>query len=197
MSITIHLGKEILGVIKKHRARQPVSSAAISANRIEKNVPLGETLVTMLKLLAVSGLASFLVCAGLTSGLAFCNYYAGHSLKCLQSPASASMRTLALVLTNPLHFPLTISTVIPLMLVLASHQTLFRMTESRAVSRRAGWCLFISLYSLFLVDLILFCRTEVYSEDAALVLPDPLHWRRPAGSLLRNLGISFLFSVLL
>ena len=178
--------------------RQPVSSAAISAHKFEKMVPLsGETLVRMLKLLAVSGLASFLVCVGLTSGLAFCNYYAGHSLKCLQAPASASLRTLALVLTNPLHFPLTISTVIPLMLVLASHQTLFRREESRAVSRRAAWCLFISLYILFLVDLILFSRAEVYSEDAELVLPDPLHWRRPAGSLLRNLGIFLLFSVLL
>ena len=192
MSITIQLGKEIAGVIK----RQPVSSAAISDHKIEKMVPLGETLATMLKLLAVSGLASFLVCAGLTSGLAFCNYYDGHSLKCLQSPASASMRTLILVLTNPLHFPLTISTVIPVMLVIASSHTLFRMSEDRAVSRRTAWCLFISLYSLFLVDLTLFSRAEVFSEDAALVLPDPLNWRRPTGSILRNLGIFLVFSFL-
>ena len=192
VSITIHLGEEIARVIKMHCARLPVSSAAITAHKIEKLVPLGQTLVRTLKLLAVSGLASFLVCAGLTSGLAFCNYYAGDSLKCLQSSASTSARTLTRVLTNPVHFPLTTSTVIPLMLLLASNKS-----ESRGVSRGAGWCLFISLYSLFLVDLTLFSRAEIYSEDAALVLPDPLHWRRPCGSMLRNMGIFLVFNILL
>ena len=188
VSITIHLGEEIGRVIKMHC----VSSAAITAHKNEKLVPLGQTLVTTLKLLAVSGLASFLVCAGLTSGLAFCNYYAGDSLKCLQSSASTSARILTRVLTNPVHFPLTTSTVIPVMLLLASNKS-----ESRGVSRGAGWCLFVSLYSLFLVDLTLFSRTETYEEDADLVLPDPLHWRRPCGSMLRNVGILLVFSILL
>ena len=133
----VHLGEEIAGIIKMHAApaRQPASSATIlTAHKI----PLDQTLVRVLKLLAVSGLASFFVCVCLTSGLAFC-YHAGNSLQCLQSPASTSLRTLTRVLTNPVYFPLTTSTVIPIILLIASNQTLFEKSESRGVSRKAGW----------------------------------------------------------
>ncbi len=196
----VHLGEEIAGVIKMHPApaRQPVSSAAIlTAHKIEEIVPLDQTLVKMLKLLGVSGLASFFVCVGLTSGLAFCNYHAGNCLKCLQYPVSTSLRTLTRVLTNPVQFPLTTSTVIPVILLIASNQTLFKKSESSGVSRKAGWCLFIILYSIFLLELTLFIRAEVHSDDVALVLPDPLHWTRPGGGILRNMATYIVISFLL
>ena len=192
----VHLGEEIAGVIKMHAApaRQPASSATIlTAHKI----PLDQTLVRVLKLLAVSGLASFFVCVCLTSSLAFCNYHAGNSLQCLQSPASTSLRTLTRVLTNPVYFPLTTSTVIPVILLIASNKTLFEKSESRGVSRKAGWYLFISLYSIFLLELTLFIRSDVHSDDAALVLPDPLHWTRPGGGILRNMATYIVFSFLL
>ena len=186
MCIMIHLGKEIAGVIKS-------GSSTVTTHKTESKIPLGETLVRMIQLLAVSGLVSFCVCVGLASGLSFCNYLDGDNLKCLQS-----LRTLAKILTNPAHFPLTISAVIPVMILLATNQNLFRKSET-CVSRRVSWGLFIILYSLFLVDLILFSRAEIYSEDGALlVVPDPLQcqWRQPCGSMLRNLGI-FLVCVFL
>ena len=95
------------------------------------------------------------------------------------------------------HFPLTTSTVIPVILLIASNQTSFEKSESRGVSRKAGWYLFISLYSIFLLELTLFIRAEVHSDDAALVVPNPLHWTRPGGGILRNMATYIVFSFLL
>ena len=82
------------------------------------------------------------------------------------------------ILSSPLIFPLTLLTTIPLLILLAISQSLFRwhhifqkkyppdlcctlldvyklFSSKDTLTRRTGWSLFLAAYSLFLVDLFL------------------------------------------
>ena len=73
IAITIHLVKEILRLINAHKTEKLDQSCWPDYIR------------GLLQLLILSSCVTFCICTAVTSGLSFCNYYEGDTLKCLIS----------------------------------------------------------------------------------------------------------------
>lgn len=149
----------------------------------------------MFVLLTLASSISFAVCVAVSARLVFCSYYdAGPDLKCLIESSDQTKleniltaATLQLLL-NPVHFPLTISAVIPILFSLAFNPSIFIKGKTQHFKRRLGWFFFISVYSLFLCDLTIFSQSRAAVDNNILLL-HPMHWRFPLGSLIRNVAV--------
>lgn len=147
----------------------------------------------VLVLLLLAAVISFFVCAAVASRLVFCRYsQSGDDLECLiETSDQAKFGNILtagtlLLLLNPVHFPLTISAVIPLLFSLAFNPSIFIKTLH--FKRSLSWFLFISIYSLFLSDLIIYSQSGTVLDNNILLL-HPMHCRFPLGSLIRNVAV--------
>ena len=154
-----------------------------------------EAMRRMLVLLLLAAVISFSLCTAVSGRLVFCSYSGpADDLKCLiESSEEAKFEnnltsgTLQLLL-NPAHFPLTISAVIPLVLSLTFTPSIFIDRKTQHFNKSRGWFFFVSVYSLFLCDLIIYSQTRNVVDNNILLL-HPMHWRFPLGSLIRNVAV--------
>ena len=149
----------------------------------------------MFVLLFLAATLSFSVCIAVSDRLVFCSYSAaGDDLKCLIERSDEAKfeniltaGTLQLLL-NPVQFPLTLSAVIPIIFSLAFNPSIFINRKTLHFNRRLGWFFFVSVYSLFLSDLIIYSQSGTVVDNNILLL-HPLHCRFPLGSLIRNVAV--------
>ena len=177
MAAVVYIISSLLHTVRKEKEKEEKEE---KKEKDEKEEGARDVLV----LLVVSVVISSAVCIGVSRCLPFCSSYAGDHLKCLIDNSIIADWPLQLLL-NPAHFPLTISAVIPVMVSLAVNQTLFKTSKTEQFKRKLGWMLFISIYSLFLCDLIIYSQSAAIVHNILVVL-SPLHWRFPIGSLIRN-----------
>jgi len=139
----------------------------------------------------------------------------GNSILCTLSPFSTiSSTTASQLLLNPLSFPLTVMTVMPVLISLAKTNTLFQdQSDHHHHGRKVGWIIFLSVYSLFICDLLIYSQTSTDISVHIQTTPDtgvhlqtsqdngvhlytqPLEWRKSVGSFARNTAI-FLIHML-
>merc|ERR1719266_2858900 len=85
---------------------------------------------------------ALLTCLTISRGFSFCSYYSGRQLQCAPythtGPVEARLSLLLQVLINPVYFPLTVTAVLPIMITLASHHSLFPRPEAAPLPR-PGW----------------------------------------------------------
>jgi len=212
IGITIHLLAEMAAVIKiprQHTSKDPETNQRRAPWSRDWCGPMREAVVACVWLVAVSVVLALLTCLTISRGFSFCSYYSGRQLQCAPythtGPVEARLSLLLQVLINPVYFPLTVTAVLPIMITLASHHSLFYRPEAaplprpgwlqEAGSRRLGWLMFTAVYSLFLTDLILYGQGEPVARDL-LVLPEPLSWRHAGGSVVRNIAVLAICSFL-
>ena len=155
-----------------------------------------EAIRRMFVLLSLATVVSFSVCLAVSGSLVFCGYYGpGDDLKCLiessdQTKFENILRagTLQLLL-NPVHFPLTISAVIPIIFSLAFNPSIFINRKTLHFQRRLGWFFFISIYSLFLCDLIIYSQSGTVVDNNILLLHPRGGNLQCIGSLVRNVAV--------
>ena len=175
--IIIHLVKEMVELIKP------------TENTKKKIENYRKIITSTLQLLIVSSILAFIICIGVTSKLSFCSYqdYDSDSLRCLPSSEddfSQTFRTFIHILINPVYFPLTISVIIPILISLA------KLSNTHYSSKTFSWLMFMFLYSLFICDLVIYSRSQMFSgDDGGFTLVEPLHWRHPCASILRTAAV--------
>ena len=163
-------------------------------NTKEKKENYRKIIISTVQLLTLSSISAFIICIGVTSKLSFCSYqdYDSDSLKCLISSEddfSQIFRTFIQVLINPVYFPLTISAIIPILILLA------KLSNSHYSSKTFSWLTFVFLYSLFICDLVIYSQNQMFSgDDGGFTLLEPLHWRHPCASILRTAAVVTIFS---
>ena len=106
------------------------------------------------------------------------------SVQCSLNPSSSWLtQKLSELVLNPLHFPLTMLAVLPVLIILAKTNTMFQEHGNRH-GRKLGWIIFLSVYSLFICDLFIFSQSS--GERFLELKLQPLEWRKSAGSVVRN-----------
>ena len=185
IGIVIHLMAEIASLIKIQKQEKCINIKR--ENPLPAPSSLQIVLRNMFASLTASSIISFCLCTAITKKLAFCSNFAQHNLKCLieeDSENGVTARMLQLAI-NPVYFPLTINAVIPILITMATRQTLFKQPSILYNKSIPSWMLFVCVYSLFIFDLIIFSQTEIFVENY-FVLPEPLQWRNLVGSIIRN-----------
>ena len=70
------------------------------------------------------------------------------------------MITVLRFLVNPVYFPLTVTAVIPILIRLAVKESLFH-PDNNGDRTKISWIIFISTYTLFLFDLVIFSQVQI------------------------------------
>ena len=176
---------------------------------IEKKTGQDPRIRNLLQLMVPSCVIAFLLTCMFTTKITSClvqpdpsSSLSGDSFLCNLSPySSMSSTTASQLLLNPLSFPLTVLTVMPVLISLARANTLFQdQSDHHQHGRKIGWIIFLSVYSLFICDLLIFSQTSPDNGVHLQTLPDtgvqlytqPLEWRKSVGSLARNIAIFLL-----
>ena len=106
------------------------------------------------------------------------------SVQCNLNPRSSWLtQKLSELVLNPLHFPLTMLAVLPVLIILAKTNTMFQ-EPGGCQGRTLGWIIFLSVYSFFICDLFIFSQNS--GESFMELQLQPLEWRKSVGSLVRN-----------
>ena len=118
----------------------------------------------------------------------------GLFVQCSLQPGSSEItQRLVELTTNPLNFPLTVLTVLPVLILLARTNILFR-EQGAFHGRKLGWTIFLSVYSLFICDLVMFSQSTW--KNSLDMRVQPLEWRNSAGSLVRTVAVVTTFELL-
>lgn len=188
VGVMLHLLTEMARLIKIQKQEKCIN--------IETEAPHSTLLKKMFSTSTLSAVLSLFICMTITKNLNFCSRFSGEHLKCMmenypeegeENFTKKLLQKLLQFVVNPVYFPLTITAVIPIMIFLARSQTLFKQQDN-VFSKKISWTLFLVIYSLFICDLFIFGETEIFSGEY-FVLPEPQHWRRSVGSIIRNIVI--------
>ena len=188
VGVMLHLLTEMVRLIKIQKQEKCIN--------IETEAPHSTLLKKMFSTSTLAAVLSLFICMTITKNLNFCSRFSGEHLKCRmenypeegeENFTKKLLQKLLQFVVNPVYFPLTITAVIPIMIFLARSQTLFKQQDN-VFSKKISWTLFLVIYSLFICDLFIFGETEIFSGEY-FVLPEPQHWRRSVGSIIRNIVI--------
>ena len=184
----IHLIAEIANLIKIQKQEKCINIKTENPPPAPSSLRI--VLWNMFATLTASSIISFCLCTAITKKLAFCSNFAQHNLKCLIEEDSGDKVTARMLqlLINPVYFPLTITAVIPILITMATRQTLFKHPSILQRKSILSWSLFLSVYSLFIFDLMLFSQSEIFLGKYFL-LPEPLQLGNLVGSIIRNVVI--------
>ena len=167
----------VIKIPRQHTSKDPETNQRRAPWSRDWCGPMREAVVACVWLVAVSVVLALLTCLTISRGFSFCSYYSGRQLQCAPythtGPVEARLSLLLQVLINPgklesvsaaslqhsvspVYFPLTVTAVLPIMITLASHHSLFSRPEAaplprpgwlqEAGSRRLGWLMFTAVY---------------------------------------------------
>jgi len=157
----------------------------------------------LFQLMIPSCVFAFLITCFFTTNISSCltqseplSSISGYSAQCSLSYSTWVTPTISQLLLNPLHFPLTVMAVLPVLICLAQTNTLFLNQENISRhGRKIGWVIFLCVYSLFITDLVMF--SQGYQDSVMDLQVQPLEWRRSAGTMARTTAVFLIHLVCL
>lgn len=112
----------------------------------------------------------------------------------IQASVNPLVDSLVQLALNPLRFPFTVNTVLPILLFLAKTTVLFPNVDHPKNTMIISWSIFIFIYSLFVWDLVSYSRSVMDSEMVVISRLDSLE--NIFGSMFRNVS-AIIITILL
>eukprot|EP00092_Neocalanus_flemingeri_P078895 GFUD01098231.1.p1 GENE.GFUD01098231.1~~GFUD01098231.1.p1 ORF type:complete len:160 (-),score=39.79 GFUD01098231.1:25-504(-) len=157
--------------------------------------------MSLFQLMIPSCVVAFCITSHLSTRIISCNLlqetdtWPSSSVHCSLQPGSTQLtQRLTELTTNPLNFPLTVLTVLPVLILIAKTNILFQEQQGALHGRKLGWTIFLSVYSLFICDLFMFSQSQ--RNSSLEMMMQPLEWRNSVGSVLRTIVVVIVFVLL-